>query len=157
MNQTPLDEGVTAIVKMAMIAFLLALRIEASQIGYLLILIFLDSFFGTLRVFKLQEGFSFSKLYWGITVKLCILIIPFLIAGGALVFQIDLLYIVKLFIIIIAVNDVISILASIISMKSGKLVKSVDFIERAMRVLMDFFTEMIKNKIDQIKGGGKEE
>ena len=157
MNNYQLDEGLTTIAKTGLIAFLLALQIQTSQIGYLLILIFIDSFFGILRAVKLKEVFTFYKLYWGITVKLCILIIPFLTAGAALVFKINLIYIVNIFIIIIAVQDFVSIIASIISMKAGYRVKSVDFIEKAMRVLMDFLTELIKSKIDQIKRGGKEQ
>ena len=144
-----LEQDLTAYIKTTILSILVLLNMEASQLGYLLIMVFLDSIFGLLRAVKLQEGASWKTFIWGIVLKISILIIPFLLAGFGLVFKMNLFWLVRGFIYLIAVNDLISILASIISMKTGKRYKSVDFIERGIHAMMNIFSgaanKMIQN------------
>jgi len=144
---TDTDQDLSIFAKGLIFTLLLALNIEPEKLGYLLILIFIDSVTGVLRAIKLKEGLSFETFVWGISSKLFILAIPLLIAGMALVFQINLSFIVEGMIYIIAVNDFISIITNIGSMRSGKKYKNVDFLELAIGGLRNFFTNKIKGAI----------
>jgi hypothetical protein len=156
-TQELMDENLSLWLKTGLMTFLVALQIEIQQIGYLLVLVFFDSFFGSMRAIKLKEGFSIVKLWWGILSKLSLLFIPFLLAGFGLVFKINLIWTVEFFIIGIAINDLISIMASMVSMRRGRLVKSQDYIDKMITALMGFFTDFLKTKIDQFKGPEKNE
>lgn len=147
MNYTVIDPGVSTIGKSYMIAIIVMLNISVEQIGFLLILVFVDSFFGIIREIKLKSPLSWHRFIWGIISKFAILLIPFLVAGFGLVFKLNLIYLVQVFIYIIAGNDVISIITNIASIRAGKRFKNVDFIEKGIHLLTGFFTNMMNSKL----------
>jgi hypothetical protein len=150
METETFDQSLTTVIKTSFIYLFLILNIELGQVGYLLILIFVDSLFGVARALKLNEGLSFQVFIWGIGAKIGILLIPFLVAGFGLVFKIELIWLVKAFIYIIAVNDLVSIFASIISIKTKVRHKSVDFIEKGIHALMTFFSRLASRMVDTV-------
>jgi hypothetical protein len=139
------DGEVTGIAKAFIVSVFVTLNISIEQVGFLLGLVFVDSFFGVLREIKLKSPLSWEKFIWGISSKLAIMLIPFVIATFGLVFKVNLVYIVQLFIYIIAANDVISVITNISSIRSGKRFKNVDFIEKAIHYLTETFTNMVNN------------
>lgn len=145
-----LDQGITFLIKADLILILMALNIEIEQVGYLLVLMFFDSLFGALRAVALKEGFSLFLLAWRVLVKLCVLIIPFLVAGFGVVFDINLTYIVQVFIFTIASNDLVSIFANIMSVRTGNHIKSVDYIEKFLESIKGVFTGLVRARQSSI-------
>jgi len=146
------DGDLTAMAKAGIIFIFMTLNIPIEQVGFLLGLVFVDSFFGVIREVKLKAKLSWERFIWGITSKLAIMLIPFVIATFGLVFKVQLAYLVQLFIYIIAANDVISVITNISSIRSGKRFKNVDFIEKAIHYLTETFTNMVNNIL---KNNGK--
>jgi len=109
------DGDLTAMAKAGIIFIFMTLNIPIEQVGFLLGLVFVDSFFGVIREIKLKSPLSWERFIWGITSKLAIMLIPFVIATFGLVFKVQLAYLVQLFIYIIAANDVISVITNISS------------------------------------------
>jgi hypothetical protein len=145
LSTNTLDGDLTAIAKTGIVFILVTLNIPIEQVGFLLGLVFVDSFFGVIREVKLKAKLSWERFIWGITSKLAIMLIPFVIATFGLVFKVQLAYLVQLFIYIIAANDVISVITNISSIRSGKRFKNVDFIEKAIHYLTETFTNMVTN------------
>jgi hypothetical protein len=145
LSTNTLDGDLTAIGKTGIVFILVTLNIPIEQVGFLLGLVFVDSFFGVIREVKLKAKLSWERFIWGITSKLAIMLIPFVIATFGLVFKVQLVYLVQLFIYIIAANDVISVITNISSIRSGVRYKNVDFIEKAIHYLTNIFTNMVTN------------
>jgi len=145
-----LEPEITTAAKSYILILLLALNISVEQLGFLLILVFVDSFFGVIREIKLKSPLSWERFIWGIISKFAILLIPFLVALFGRAFNVNLIYIVQAFIYIIAANDVISIITNIASIRSGKRFQNVDFIEKGIHMLTNFFTNLINSKISKI-------
>jgi hypothetical protein len=153
-NTDQFDADLTGMAKASIIFILVTLNIPIEQVGFLLGLVFVDSFFGVIREVKLKSPLSWERFIWGITSKLAIMLIPFVIATFGLVFKVQLVYLVQLFIYIIAANDVISVITNISSIRSGVKYKNVDFIEKGIHYLTATFTTMINNIL---KNNGKSE
>jgi hypothetical protein len=151
-NTDQFDADLTGMAKASIIFILVTLNIPIEQVGFLLGLVFVDSFFGVIREIKLKSPLSWERFIWGITSKLAIMLIPFVIATFGLVFKVQLAYLVQLFIYIIAANDVISVITNISSIRSGVKYKNVDFIEKGIHYLTATFTTMINNIL---KNNGK--
>jgi hypothetical protein len=152
LSTNTVDGDLTAIGKTGIVFILVTLNIPIEQVGFLLGLVFVDSFFGVIREVKLKSPLSWEKFIWGITSKLAIMLIPFVVATFGLVFKVQLVYLVQLFIYIIAANDVISVITNISSIRSGVRYKNVDFIEKAIHYLTNIFTNMVNNIL---KNNGK--
>ena len=144
-NTDSLDSDLTGMSKAFIVGVFVTLNINIAQVGFLLGLVFVDSFFGVVREVKLKSPLSWSRFIWGISSKLAILLIPFVVATFGLVFKVNLVYIVQLFIYIIASNDVISVITNIASIRSGVRYKHVDFIEKGIHYLTEFFMNMVNN------------
>lgn len=145
------DGDLTGFSKAFIVMILMILQINPEQVGFLLGLVFVDSFFGVIREVKLKSPLSWERFIWGITSKLAILLIPFVIATFGLVFKVNLVYLVQMFIYIIAANDVLSVITNIASIRSGQRYKNVDFIEKGIHYLTSFFTNMINNLLNKGK------
>jgi len=146
-DTTPIDPEITTIGKTYILAVLIMLNISVAQMGFLLVLVFIDSFFGIIREIKLKAPLSWERFIWGIISKFAILLIPFLVAWFGLAFKVNLIYLVQAFIYIIAANDVISIITNIASIRAGKRFKNVDFIEKGIHFITGIFTNMINAKL----------
>jgi hypothetical protein len=153
-NSSEADAEVTGMVKSYIVVIFMILNISVEQVGFLLCLVFVDSFFGIIREIKLKSPLSWERFVWGIISKLAILLIPFLIATFGLIFKVNLVYLVQMFIYVIAANDVISIITNIASIRSGVRYKNVDFIEKGIHYLTATFTNMVNNIL---KNNGKSE
>lgn len=153
MINSAIDGDVTALGKTSIVFIFMILNISVEQVGFLLGLVFVDSFFGIVREIKLKAPLSWERFIWGITSKLAILLIPFLIATFALIFKVNLVYLVQMFIYIIAANDVISVITNIASIRSGIRYKNVDFIEKGIHYLTSVFTNMVTGMLNKNNNG----
>lgn len=143
-----LEKDLTTFLKTSFLSLFVLLQIPVEQMGFLLCTVFIDSFFGTLKSVRLGRHFTKEKFIWGITKKLSVLVVPFILALFGLIFHINLIYIIKAFIYLIAVNDMISIISNIASIYSGKEYLNDDFIEKGFHVLIGWMVA-IGNSIVQ--------
>jgi toxin secretion/phage lysis holin len=146
-----MDEDLTIGIKALVFSIFIAFNIDPSQAGLLLVFIFVDSFFGVIKSIKLKDKVSFEIFIWGITTKLAIFLIPFLVAYMALAFKHDLAWIINVFIYIIAVNELVSILGNIVSIKTGNRYSNTDFVAITINTLRSFFMNRIKVLIKAIE------
>lgn len=140
MKTETLPEELTAFFKLSILSILVLLKLEASQVGFLLCTVFIDSFFGVIKAIRLGESLDSGRFVWGISKKIAILFVPFLLAIVGLVFKINFIYLVQAFIYLIAINDVISIVSNIASIYSGKRYETVDFIEQGIKLIIEWLT-----------------
>ncbi len=153
-NTNLVDAEITTFGKSYLIFLFMVLNISVEQVGFLLVLVFFDSLFGVIREVKLKARLSWERFIWGITSKFAILLIPFFIALFGKIFKVDLVYLVQMFIYIIAANDMVSIITNISSIRSGVRYKNVDFIERGIHYLTNFFTNLVTGVLNK-NGNGK--
>lgn len=146
-----LPEWFTFFIKAYILYLLVLLKIEVSQVSYLLATVFVDSFFGVIKSWRMGISFDKGKFVWGILKKLSILFIPFLLATFGLIFNLNLVFLVHGFIYIIAVNDTISIVSNIATIYSGKEYKTVDLIEKGIHALIDFLTMIGLSVVSRIQ------
>lgn len=137
--------------KAVFFGLLAAVEIPAEHAGYLLAAIFVDSVFGMLKAIKLKCSLSFKTFIWGITSKISLLFIPFLIATFGLAFGHDLAFLVSSFIYIIAANETVSIISKIATLRTGKAYKNEDFVTKAIEMLRDFFVSKMQGLIEDSK------
>lgn len=149
------NENTAITIKAGIFVLLALLQISADQVGYLLIAVFVDSFFGVLVSFKFQRPVRFKTFWIGITGKLSILVIPFMIAGFGMAFKHNLTYIVDMFIYGIAANETLAILAKIGSLGTSKEFKSYDMISKMIEALSRFFQNKIEKIIDSFNDKDK--
>jgi hypothetical protein len=149
LSETAINPLISTTAKIYVFISLVMLNIQMSQIGFLLCLIFADSFFGVIREVKLKSPLSWERFIWGMVSKFSILLIPFIVAWFGLAFDLNLVYVVQSFIYVIAANDLISVITNIASIRSGVRYKNVDFVEKGIHYLTSFFINLIKIKISK--------
>jgi hypothetical protein len=134
-------------IKGLIFAGLTFLNITPEVAGYLLTVIFFDSFLGVLKSLKIGIKFSFNRLTLGMLSKFSLLLIPFLIAFFGLAFGHNLVYVVDAFIYIIAANETVAIISKIGTLRTGKEYKNEDFIA----IAIDILRLSIMDKIEALK------
>ena len=134
----------TLTIKALIFTILQFLNITPEIAGYLLTVIFFDSFLGILKSLKMGGRFSFNRLTLGMLSKFSLLLIPFLIAFFGLAFGHNLVYIVDAFIYIIAANETVAIISKIGTLRTGKEYKNEDFIAIAIDLLRVFIIKQIE-------------
>lgn len=110
-------------------------------------LILIDTITGVMKVIRLSLGFTIKELYWGITTKMLILLVPHLIAVIGKVFGLDWLYLVNLVIYVMIANDFTSIITNILSIKQKKLYKNFDFISLLFQWMKAWIKKTVEDKL----------
>ena len=139
-----MEKTETLAIKALIFSALQFLNITPEVAGYLLTVIFFDSFMGVLKSLKMGVRFSFNRLTLGMLSKFSLLLIPFLIAFFGLAFGHNLVYIVDAFIYIIAANETVAIISKIGTLRTGKEYKNEDFIAIAIDLLRVFIIKQIE-------------
>jgi hypothetical protein len=146
-----LDSFESVSIKVMIFSMFTMLNIPPEQVGYLLTIIFGDSFLGVIKAARLGFEITFKKYIWGVSSKLTVLLIPFSLAYFALTFKHDLTFILDAFIYLLATNETLGIVTKIGSIKSGKDIKDADFIQIGISKIQDFFTKILENITEKIK------
>lgn len=136
-----IENMLVTFIKTYIVGYLALLNIESSQVGYLLLMVFVDSLFGLLASWRVGDKLSIQRLMFGMTSKFALLVIPFLLALFGLAFGINLVYLVKGFIYLLATNDLISVIGHCVTLKTGIRYKSIDLIEKGIGILTKFLAE----------------
>lgn len=113
----------------------------------LALLIALDTLTGVMKIIRLNLGFSVKELYWGLSTKFLILLIPHLIAAIGKILGLDWIYMINLIIYVMIANDFTSILTNILCIKTKKLHKNMDLIEMLYSSIKDGIRNWVETKI----------
>jgi phage-related holin len=146
-----LDSFESVSIKVMLFSMFTMLNIPPEQVGYLLTIIFGDSFFGVIKAARLGFDITFKKYIWGVSSKLIVLLIPLLLAYFALTFEHNLTFLLDAFIYLLAANETLGIITKIGSIKSGKDIKDADFIQIGISKIQDYFTKFMETLTDKIK------
>jgi hypothetical protein len=114
-------------------------------------LIMLDTITGVLKVTRLNLGFRISELYWGLTTKMFILLVPHLIALIGKILGLDWIYLVNLIIYVMIANDFTSILSNILSVKNKRVYRNFDFITLLFNHIKEFLRKTVEDRINNTK------
>lgn len=109
----------------------LDLDVKVTQI--LLILMGIDTIVGILKAQRFGRGFSFKELYFGVATKMLILAAPFVLALVGKGMNYEFKPFLEAMMRIMLVSEGVSILSSIISIKTGKEIKNYDLITSSLK------------------------
>lgn len=136
-------------IKAAVIMIFNFLEIRWEVTSLLAGLIFFDTLTGVLKVIRLKLGFQVSELWWGLTTKGCILLVPHLIALIGKILGLDWIYLVNITIYCMIANDFASILTNTLSIKHKKLYQNFDFISMLFNWIKELLRKTIESKLKQ--------
>ena len=124
------------------------LGIEIEAFAILMTFMCLDSILGAIKAMRLGEKFSFKKMLWGFTLKLCFLIIPLVIALLGKSVGYDFHSVVNVTISILTVAEAYSIVGNIYAAKNRVNVEKLD----AISLLLINLRKAIKRMLDNLMG-----
>lgn len=114
-------------------------------------LMVLDTILGVLKAWRLNKKFSFNILKWGIIVKLCFILIPMVVALVAKALNLDFTSFVVSIMWIVIVNEAISIITSMASIKLKKDIKNEDYITKLLMLIRNIMKGMIEKMLKLIE------
>ena len=119
------------------------LGIETGIVKVLFWMMVLDSVFGVIKALRLGQKFSFKILGWGMVTKLTMLVVPMVLALMGKGLSFDFNYFVVAVLNILIVNEGISCITNMISIKTGKKVENTDYITRLLEVVRKALAAML--------------
>jgi len=138
--------------KILLYSFFVYIKIEAEPILILTVLMLLDTLFGIVKTFKIDNTqFKFKKLITGFLSKIVMLALPMVVAliGKGLGYELTIFVgiTIKLFI----VSEGISIFSNAISIKTGKEVEDFDIITQALKAIREKLIKLASFFFSQLK------
>ena len=120
------------------------LEIDINFVKALIILMFCDTIFGIAKAKKLNIKITSKKLFSGILTKISILLFPFLLALVAknVAPRYDFTPLVDTVLDIMLVSEFLSILSSMIAIKTGREVKNFDLITRLLKAIRNYLVRL---------------
>lgn len=127
------------------------LNIKEDVVHILLLLMFLDTFFGVVKAIVANERVTIKKLLLGLTIKFLILLIPMMLAlvGKGLSIY-DFTPLVEIVFRILIVGEGFSIITSMYIIKTGKKVEDVDIVSLMLATLRKVLLSMINMLLKKI-------
>lgn len=124
----------------------------------IIILMAIDTLFGLVKSSVLQKKISFKILFAGLAGKVAILILPFLLAlvSKHVAPKYDFTPLVDLFLDIMLVSELISIIASTITIRTKKEIKNFDIITKFLKSLRQVFIKYASGLLTKIDGREEE-
>jgi phage-related holin len=135
-------------IKLIIYAVSAYLGVGVEAFAILMIFMCIDSVVGAIKSVVLGMKFSFRKMIWGFSLKLCFLIIPLVIALLGKSLGYDFHSAVNITISILTVAEVYSILGNIYAAKNKKEVDKID----AISLLLEALRKVIKKMLDSLIG-----
>ncbi len=143
------------ILKSSLYAIFVYLGITTGIVKILFYLMLLDSFLGVIKALRLGHEFSFKKLGWGMVSKLTILIVPLIVALVGKGLSLNFNFFVVAIINILIVNEGISCITNILTIRTKKLYKNTDFITKLLELIKLEFDKIIRNSLKNIEKNNK--
>ncbi len=121
------------------------LDIPIEIFNILVTFILLDTFFGTLKAWRLGQNVMFKILLWGFCLKISILLLPLIVALLAKGLQMDFILLVEVTIKILILSEFYSCIGNIYAIKNKKELSKIDIIS----LLLISFRKMTKNYLQK--------
>jgi len=124
-----------------------SLSIDIDTAKTLSLLMIIDTVLGVSKTLRIKKiTFDFKELLWGIVSKCTVILIPILLAVTALGLGFDFTLLVNVVFKILIVNETISALTNILSIKKRKNIKNTDYVSLLIYKLKNFLKNII-NKL----------
>ena len=139
-------------IKAAIYTAFIFLNIDLDIVKILTILMCLDTIFGITKSLVLGDKVSFKILFFGLSTKMLVLLIPMTLAliGKALKGY-DFTPIVNIVLKVLVVAEGISIFTSMYSIKTKQKVENIDFISMLLNSIRKGLTKILKMWLGQIE------
>lgn len=121
------------------------LSIDADVIRILQILMMLDMGFGIIKAIRLGIKVRISTMLWGFVIKTSLLVIPCVVALMGQALGKDFIWMLDVSVKALVVNEGLSILSNILSIKENKNIQNFDFISLLVEGLRDFLINKFKS------------
>lgn len=132
-------------------ALFVFLGIKTGIVKILFCLMMIDSLLGVAKALRLGYKFSFRRLAWGVIAKLSILIIPMVVALMAKGLKLNFNYFVILIMDVLIVNEGISCITNILSIKTKKQIENTDYITKLLEAIRRAFMNVIQRLLCSIE------
>lgn len=132
-------------------ALFVFLGIKTGVVKILFYLMLIDSFLGVAKSLRLGYKFSLRRLAWGVISKLSILVIPMIVALMAKGLNLNFNYFVVLIIDVLIVNEGISCITNVLSIKTKKQIENTDYITKLLEVIRRAFMNVIQRLLCAIE------
>lgn len=137
-------ENVLNFSKTLLYALCVYLGIKTDVVKILFYMMLIDTFLGVLKALLLGDKISPKKLLIGILTKLLLLIVPMILALMAKALSFNFIYFVTAVMNILIVNEGISCVTNIISIKSKKKIENTDYVTMLLRSIHKGLTTIIQ-------------
>lgn len=142
--------------KSCLYALFIYLGIKTGTAMILFWLMVIDSVLGIGKALRLGEKFSFKILLWGMITKISILLIPLVVALVGKGLNLDFTYFVIAVINILIVNEGISAITNILSMKTKTRIENADYITMLLKLIRRFFAGIIQRFFSTLEEAKKD-
>lgn len=147
-------ENILNFVKGVIYALFIYLGIKTGTVVILFYLMTIDSILGIVKALRLGQKFSFRRLTWGAISKLTLLFVPMILALIAKGLDLDFTMFVVATMNILIVNEGISSVTNILSIKTGRHIENNDVVTKllySIRRLLIRLVQRFMNVIDEDK------
>lgn len=126
------------------------LGIKTGTVKILFYLMLIDSVLGIIKALRLGEKFSFKRLSWGMVSKLTLLFIPMILALIAKGLNLNFTLFVIATINILIVNEGISCITNILSIKIKKQIENDDYVTMLLGSIRKMLAKIIQGFLGDI-------
>lgn len=146
-------ENVLNFIKSVLYALFVYLGIKTGTVKVLFYLMAIDSLLGIIKALRLGYKFSFKRLGWGMVVKISLLVIPMILAliGKGLNLEFSLFVVAAMNILI--VNEGISCITNILSIKTKKQIENNDYVTLLLHSIRKLLEGLIQRFLAIIEEG----
>ena len=146
-------ENVLNFIKSVLYALFVYLGIKTGTVKVLFYLMAIDSLLGIIKALRLGYKFSFKRLGWGMVVKISLLVIPMILAliGRGLGIDFSLFVVAAMNILI--VNEGISCITNILSIKTKKQIENNDYVTLLLHSIRKLLEGLIQRFLAIIEEG----
>lgn len=144
-------ENALNLLKSLLYALFVYLGIKTGIVKVLFYLMLIDSVLGIIKALSLSEKISLRILALGMISKLSILVIPMILALMAKGLNLDFNYFVVIVLDILIVNEGISCITNILSIKTKKKIENTDYITKMLEALRRSFMGIIQRLLAAIE------
>lgn len=148
-----LTEDFAILIKTFIYAIFVYLGVDSTIVEALFLLMCIDTVLGAIKAVVLGGNFSFSVLLWGMVTKLSVLVVPMVIALVAKGLSFDFKWFVLAILNVLVVAEGFSAVSNILSIKSKKNVKNVDFVSLLLQAIRQGMASIIKKYLTSISSG----
>ena len=154
MKNTIMEEKITEFLKLIVYPVFAYLSLDVETTFLLIILMFIDSFLGAVKSFRLGRKIKRSIFWWGISTKLIFILIPVVLSIAGKPINYDFSIIVNVVMIVLVISEVYSILGNIYAIKNVVEIEKFDAVSLMIKKLRGKMLSKITTALNTIEETG---